>query len=61
MKLKGHPKRKEKLTCGLKNDLRNLVNFHANSLRSKTLHFDGLLLSKAYTALDEKEQKSYIS
>ena len=50
-----------KLTCGLKNNLRNLLNFHASSWKSKNLHFDGLLLSKAYKDLDEKVQKSYVS
>ena len=32
-----------------------------SSQKSKNLHFDGLLLSKEYTFLDEKVQKSYIS
>ena len=27
----------------------------------ENLHFDGLLLSKAYKVLDEKVQKSYVS
>ena len=31
MTLKGDAKFKGKLTCGLKNDLRNLLNFHASS------------------------------
>ena len=39
---------KEELTGGLKNDIRNLINFHASSPKSKNLHFDGLVLSKAY-------------
>ena len=39
---------KEKLTGCLKNDIRNLVNFHGSSQKSKHLHFDGLLLSIAY-------------
>ena len=52
---------KEKLTGGLKTDLRNLVNFHASSRKSENLHFDGLILSKAYKVLDEKVQKSYVS
>ena len=55
MTLKGEAKFKGKLTCGLKNDLMNLVNFHASSQNSGNLHFDGLLLSKAYKDLDEKE------
>ena len=48
MTLKGDAKFKEKLTCGLRNDIRNL-------------HFDWILLSKAGKYLDEKIQKSYVS
>ena len=48
MKLKGDAKFKAKLTRGLKNDIMNLVNFHASSRKSENLHFDGLFLSKAY-------------
>ena len=55
MTLKGYAKFKEKLTCGSKSDLRNLVNFYASS-SSGNLHFDGFLLSKAYKDLDEKVQ-----
>ena len=36
-------------------------NFDANSRKSENLHFDGLLLSKAYKDLNEKVQKSYVS
>ena len=61
MTLKGDGKFKGKLTRGLKNGIRNLDNFHASSRKSENLHFDGLLLSKAYKVLDEKEQKSYVS
>ena len=61
MTLKGDAKVKGKLTRGLKNDIRNLVNFHASSRKSENLHFNGLLLSKAYKDLDEKVQKSYVS
>ena len=50
-----------KLTCELKNDIRNLVNFRANSRKSKKLHFAGFLLSKAYKDLHENIQKSYVS
>ena len=45
----------------LENDISNLVNFNASSQKSESLHFDGLLLSKAYKYLDEKVQKSYIN
>ena len=51
-KFKGHPSR------GLKNDIKNLVNFHVTSRKSENLQFNGLLLSKAYKVLDEKVQKS---
>ena len=59
MTMKGDAKFKGKLTCGLKNNFRNLLNFHASSLKSQNLHFDGLLLSKAYKDLDEKVSKAY--
>ena len=48
MTLRAVAKFKGKLTCGLKSDIRNLVN----------LHFDWILLSNAYKDLDEKVQKS---
>ena len=38
-----------------------LANFHASSWKSGNLHFDGLLLSKAYKYLNEKVKKSYVS
>ena len=61
MTLKSDAKFKGKLTCGLKNDLRNLDNFHTSSRKSGNLHFDGFFLSKPHKDLDEKVQKSYIS
>ena len=61
MKLKVDTNFKGKLTCGLKNDIRNLVNFHASSRKSEHLCFDRMLLSKVYKDLDEKIQKSYVS
>ena len=61
MTLKGDAIFKEKLTGGLKNDIRNLLNFHGSSCKSETLHFDGLVLSKACNVLDEKLQKNYVS
>ena len=39
---------KEQLPGGLKNDIKNLVNFHASSRKSENLNFDGLVLSRAY-------------
>ena len=48
MTLKGDAIFKEKLTGGLKNDIKNLVNFHGSSRKSKKFHFDVLLLSIVY-------------
>ena len=61
MALKGDAKFKEKVTRGLKNDMKKLVNFHASSRKLGKSHFDVLFLSKAYKYLDEKVQKSYVS
>ena len=40
--------KKKNLTGGLKNDIRNLVNFHVNSRKSENLHFEGLFLSRSF-------------
>ena len=48
---------KEKLNGGLKNDIKNLVNFHESSRKSKNLQFDGLLLSIAYKVSAKKYRK----
>ena len=61
MTLKGDAKFKGKLFCGLKKDIRNLVNFHASGRKSENLHFQELFLSNAYKVLDENVQKSYVS
>ena len=61
MTLKGDARFKGKLTRGLKNEIRYLVNVYANSRNSGNLHFDVLLLSKAYKDLGENLQKSYVS
>ena len=61
MTLTSNAKFKGKLTSGLKNDIKNSVNFYATSRKSEKLHFDGLLLSNAYNVLNEKVQKSYVS
>ena len=46
MKLTNDAKFEEKLTCGLKNDRRNLANFHQSNRKSQNWDFDGILLSK---------------
>ena len=56
MALNGDAKFEGKLTYGLKNDIRNLDNFHVYKRKSKHLH-----LPKANKDLDEKVQKSYVS
>ena len=61
MTQKGVAKFKRKLPCGLKNDIRNLVNFHASSWKSENMYFDWIHLSKTCKYLDEKVQKSYVS
>ena len=48
MTLKGDGTFKGKVTRGLKNDIRNLVDFHASIQKPQNLHFHGLLLSKTY-------------
>ena len=61
MTLEDDAKFKGKLTRGMKNDNRNLVNFNAGSQMPENLYFDGLILSKACEALDEKAHNSYVS
>ena len=38
---------KEKLTVGSKNDITNLINFHASNRKSENVHFNGFVLSKS--------------
>ena len=45
----------------MKNNVTSLVNFNVSSRKSQNLHFDKLILFKAYKVLDEKLQKSYVS
>ena len=61
MKLKSDATFKGNLTRGLKNDIRNFVNFHASSQKSESLHFAWLILTKVYKDLDKKVQMSYVS
>ena len=61
MTLTGDANFKGKLTHGLKNDTRNLVNFHASSQYSEKLQFEVLLLSIAYKVSAENVQKCYLS
>ena len=44
--LKSDAKFEEKLTCGLKNDIRDLTNFHQSTGKCQNWNFNGVLLSK---------------
>ena len=46
MTQKTDAKSEEKLTCGLKNDMRNLANFYQRTRKSQNWYFDGIYLSK---------------
>ena len=60
MTLKGDAIFKERVTGSFKNGISNLVNFHASSRMFENLHFDGLVLSKAYKVVDKQVQRSYL-
>ena len=46
MTLQSHAKFEEKMTGDLKNNMRNLANFHQNTWECQNWDFDGILLSK---------------
>ena len=46
MTLKSDAQFEEKLTCGLENDNRNLVNFYQSTRKFQNFYFDGILLCK---------------
>ena len=50
MILKSDAKFEEKMNCGIKNDMKNLVNFHLSTQNSENLYFDRLFLSKEYVS-----------
>ena len=50
MTLINDSKFEEKLTCGLKDDGRNLVNFYQSSRKSQNWDFDGTLSSEVENA-----------
>ena len=61
MTLKSDARFEEKLTLGSINDMTNLVNFNASTGKSKSLHFDVLLLSIAYKVSAKKVRKNDLS
>ena len=46
MILESNAKFEEKITCGLENDMRNLVNFHQIARKSQNWDFDGSFYPK---------------
>ena len=60
MTLENDAKFKEKLTCDLENDMRNLANFQQNTWKCQNWDFDGILLSKIENALAKNLQMSYV-
>ena len=46
MTMKSHAKFEEKLTCSLKNDMRNLANSEQNTGKCQNWYFHGISLSK---------------
>ena len=54
MTLKSDAKFEEKLTCGLENDMRNLVNFHQSTWKCQNWGFDEILLSKSRKCMSLK-------
>ena len=59
--LKSDAKLKEKLTLGSKNDMRNLVNFHPTTQKSKNFTLMGYFCpNKLYEVWAKKIQKSYL-
>ena len=61
MTLKRYANFEEKLTCGLKKDLRNLGNFHQSIWKSQNWDFDGILSSKVEKVWLWNLQRSYVS
>ena len=57
MIMKNDVKFEEELTCQFRIDMRNLTNFDVNTLRSKQLNFNGLLLTKVHAVLAKKKYR----
>ena len=61
MTVESDAKFEEKLALGFTNDMKNLVNFNANSVKSENLHSDALLLSIAYIKFQLKKCRRVLS
>ena len=51
----------KKLTCDLKNDMRNLANFHQSTWKCQNWDFGGILLSKLEKVWPWHLQRIYVS
>ena len=60
MVTKSNKKLEEKLTCGLKNDMKNLANFYQSTWKCQNWDFDGIFLSKVENAWAKNLKKSYV-
>ena len=61
MTLKSDAKFEEKLTCGLENDTRNIVNFHQSTWKSHNWDFDGILYPEVENLWAQNSQRSYMT
>ena len=59
MTLKSDAKFKEKLTCGFKYDMKNLVNFHPTTQKSKKKVFGWVLFVQSIQSLSYKNIEEY--
>ena len=59
MTLENDAKFKEKLTCGFKYDIKDLMNFHPTTQKFKNFTFDGLFLSKVYEVWAKKNTREF--
>ena len=53
MTLKSDAEFKEKVTCCLENDMRNLANFYQSTQKCQNRNFDGILLSEVENPCDQ--------
>ena len=54
-------KLEEKVTCGLKNDMRNFENFHQSTQKCQNWDFDEVLSSKVENLRAQNLQRSYVA
>ena len=60
MTLKSDAKFEEKITYGLKNDMRNLANLYQSTWKFQNWDFDGILLSHVENVWAKNLQRSYV-